>query len=434
MLFQKAKKLPQKPGVYLFKKGQEVLYVGKAVNLRSRVSSYFSAQNLPKTKKMLSQANRLSHILVNSELEALLLEARLIRRYQPPYNWRSKDDKSPIYLKISSEQLPKVSLERKTNLHPQDLYFGPFPSAKLTRRVLRTVRRAIPFSTHSDEKGSPCLHSHLGLCSPCPRAIRKLPPKDQKPQIIKYRHQISQLKRLLKGNSSALLDDLKASMQSFSAQENFEQAAKFRDRVLELEHILTPSQNIAEYLSNPQLVQDLRLQEEQELLHLLKEITLVPQSQKTLKRIEGYDISRSGTDFIVGSLVSFLKAEPDKSHYRRFRLRRPDARDDSAWLTEVLTRRLNRSDWPLPDLFLLDGGRPQVSAILRLFLEKGIEIPFLGLAKKKETLIWYRHGFHQKRLPRHHPALHLLQRVRDESHRFAHRYQDQLKRKLLLSS
>ena len=429
-LKQKALKLPQKPGVYLFKRKKIVLYVGKAINLSSRVSSYFASNVLPKTKKMISLADSLDFILVESEIEALLLEANLIQKHQPRYNFQAKDDKSPIYIKITRERLPKVFLGRKKNLKEKDICFGPFQSSYTTRKVLKIARKIFPFCTCKEESGKPCLYVHLGLCDPSPREIVKLLDQEKQEKTVVYRKNIANLKAFLSGKSQKIIKDLKNEMKGLSEQEKFEEARSLRDQITLLEFFLLPKQKISDYLENPNLYEDLREQEIKSLSDFLLKISLIEKPLSKTCRIEGYDISRSSNEIVVGSMVVFKNGQASKKDYRKFKIRINRSLDDAKQLSQVIRRRLAHNEWETPDLILLDGGKPQLSLATKTIYELNCDIPIIALAKKQETIYWLRNGFHQKRFKKTNPALKLLQRTRDESHRFAHNYQDKLKRKI----
>lgn len=428
-----ARAFPQSPGVYLFKHQATVLYVGKAINLRSRTLSYFTGQNLPKTEAMIAEATKLDHILVSSELEALLLETKLIQKFQPRYNLRSKDDKSPLYITFTRDKLPRIILDRKRNLGQKDVFFGPFQTTRQVRHILKILRRVFPFCSTHEVRGKACFYSHLGLCQPCPNVLAGMPESSHKAMLIRhYLGNITALKRVLSGRSDSLLKAMKTKLQRLTKAEQYEEAAVLRDQINALDYLVNQPINIAGYLANPQLLEDIRDQEAYELQQFITHNTPYAEVQ-TINRIEAYDISRSGTDVVVGAMVVFVNGEPDKASYRKFRIRDKSQVADPKYLQEVLRRRLGHTEWPMPDLILLDGGTPQVNAIRKLFETQSVSIPLLGLAKGAETLCWYAGGIKHKQLPLSSPALKLLQRLRDEAHRFSHGYQVLLKHRQLRS-
>jgi excinuclease ABC subunit C len=424
--------IPKKPGVYLFKdRSSRPLYVGKSINLKNRLLSYFGHRSHlgEKTSLLLGKTTKIDFILVESEIEALLLEASLIKKYLPPFNARSKDDKSPLYIKISTEEFPKVLVVRKTEIKKDDLSFGPFPSSKSVRSVLRFLRKIFPFCSCKKETGKPCLYTHLNLCQPSPRAILKLPPEEKKKQKRLYRKNIRDLVKFLKGESKQLIESKKRQMERKSRQRFFEEAAKLRDQIGLLAYITQSFRPPTSYLKNPTLLADQRKAELTSLFEALKKSGLLLKKQP--QRIEAFDISNISGQKATGSMVVFMLGEPEKSSYRRFRLRRKRG-GDPAMMAEVLARRLNHPEWPQADLILLDGGKPQVSAIQELFASQNIKTPFIGLAKRKEEIIFLtqKKRFSNLRLDQDLPAIHLLQRIRDEAHRFALSYHRHLRRKI----
>ncbi len=540
--------LPEKPGCYLMKDAKgEVIYVGKAVNLRRRVRSYFhaSAQQNPKTRRLVAHIASIEWITVGSELEALILEMNLIKKHRPRYNVRLKDDKRYPYIKVHwQDPFPKVTVTRRVE---QDgaCYFGPYASVWAVHQTLDVLRKIFPFLTCNrpitGKDPRACLYYDIGLCSaPCIGAISQ---ED-------YRRMISDLCEFLKGRTEPIVRRLQKEMHEAAEKLEFEKAARLRDqieaihKIVERQRVVSQSgldsdvlalardkdqacvevffirggkligrehfvlentadvpdpKVLAEFLkqfygSAGQLPPQVLLPHEVEEAELIREwlnderrgvhveisipkdeeqralIELAAQNaaetlaalqaqqaaaahkqtealaalQEALGlsepplRIEGYDISHLHGTAAVGSMVVFEQGVPKKSHYRRFNIRTA-AGDDFGSLEEVLTRRLNRwkaareaaqSPVPqkrpdpsfarLPDLMLIDGGKGQLARALKVLRRFGLEneVFALGLAKAEEEI--YLPGKKEPlRLPRNSPALFLLQRVRDEAHRFA---------------
>lgn len=413
-------KLPETAGVYFFYNKSKVIYIGKAINLKRRVSSYFDLDLETKTAKMISEATRLSFIKVDSELEALLLEAKLIRTYMPHYNIISKDDKHPLYILITKEQFPRIISARKlmTNNYQLMASYGPFPSSKIVYSVLKMIRRVFPYSDHKIGKRA-CLYSHIGLCNPCPSEIsNNQDPIIKQCQIKKYKQNIKNIKSILDGKIDKATKDLEKEMNSFSKKEDFENAALVRNQLANLKYITRPQMPTEYYMENPNLYEDTRQKELKEL----KKLTGI----ENAKRIECFDIAHlSGTN-ATASMVTFVSGEADKNYYRHFRIKKQKANDDYASMQEVAKRRsLHFTDWGIPDLIIVDGGVGQVSA----FKEKIQNIPVVGIAKHPDRLI-----IDSNKIKLEGPALNLVSRMRDEAHRFARRYHHKLLSKNMLNS
>lgn len=431
-LQQQASRLITTPGVYIFRNYEgKMLYVGKSINVRDRVKQHLT-NTFEKTRALINSAQTIEAIPVASELEALLLEANLIKHNLPRYNSTAKDDKHPLYIKITREDYPKVTTSRKEE-GKQALYFGPFPSSSAVKSVLRQVRRIFPYHSQNKIGKRPCLYSHLGLCNPCPSYIEQIKnkqsllSKSQNSKIkmkLEYRKNIKRIKDLLSGKSKTLYNSLQKEMKQAAQEEDFELASKIRDQIKHLEYITAPYKNPREYLENPNLLEDIRQNEAKSLYELLKP------HFKYLKypaRIECYDVSHLSGKNATSSMVTFVNGEPEKTFYRHFRINLKNSQDDYAMLKETLMRRLKHfTDWGKPDLLIIDGGKGQVGAARIVLKEYKVNIPVIGLAKRLEEIIvpnihFEGVGFTVFRLPTGNPALSLLQRLRDEAHRFARR-------------
>ena len=420
-------KFPENPGIYIYFKKEIPIYVGKAINLKKRISSYFRINLETKTKRMMSEAESVSFIKVASELEALLLEAKLIKLYQPKYNIISKDDKHPLYIKITKEKYPRIITVRKTDLKnsPSLATYGPFPSSGSVRSVLKTIRRIFPYSDHKIGK-RPCLYSQIGLCNPCPNEIEsnKYPLKKQI-QTGKYKTNIKHIKAILNGNISAVKKALEREMKTFSEQENYEGAIEIRNKIRGLEYVTGPRTSIDSYLENPNLVQDIRDKELKELSLILKKNLGI----KPIARIECFDVAHLQGVEAGASMVTFLDGVPDKKYYRHFKIRQKKGQDDYQSMREVSERRKKHlGDWGRPDLIIVDGGVGQLSIFLKEFKEENV--PVIGLAKRFETLVIPVEKFGTVQMEKIRlqkgPALNLVQRIRNEAHRFAQAYHHKL--------
>lgn len=427
------KNLPKNPGVYVYFKKGFPIYIGKAVNLKSRVSSYFRLSLETKTAKMMSEAEEIGYINVTNDLEALLLEARLIKSFQPKYNIISKDDKHPLYIVITKEKFPRIITARKNDLirmKPQSVY-GPFPSTTSVRSVLKMLRRIIPYCEHK-LGNRPCIYSQIGLCKPCPNEIER-----STDHIIlkkKYLINIKHLKTILNGNASKVIKELEVEMYKFSNDENYEKAANIRNTIQKLNYIISPKASIDSYLENPNFAEDLREKELKELRITLENNGLYI---KNLNRIECFDVAHLQGSSATASMVTFIKGVADKSYYRQFKIIQKNRRDDYNSMLEIASRRKKHlADWGIPDLIIVDGGKGQLSVFQKEFVGENIKI--VGLAKRQETLViptklLNSNTFIEFKLPKG-PALNLIQRIRDEAHRFAQNYHHKLFKKSLFET
>ncbi|CAN5141370.1 excinuclease ABC subunit UvrC [soil metagenome] len=441
--------------------------MGKAKDLKSRVSSYFtkSSDLGAKTAALVSQIKKIEITIVESELESLLLEAFYIKKFQPKYNIRLTDNKTYPLIKITyKDASPAVLMARRID-DPKASYFGPYPSASAVKLVLRTIRRAFPFQSTSNHPKRLCLYHHLGLC-PC------LPMHISPEEFKKYKKDLKNVIRILDGESQTILKELEKDRDVASKAENYAEAAKLQKRVQAMQFITQPFRLPFEYDLNPNLRTDIR-QEELEELRLI--LNGAGYNIPFITKIECYDISHIQGTNTVASMVVFVDGEKESALYRKFKIRLEKTPDDFASMREVLQRRMNHTDeWPLPELLIVDGGKGQVSAAMDVITELGITIPLIGLAKREETIVvpmnhprirlenlsssteviemnemekFTAHSsplrsnkkiansdnFMEILLPKRTKALQLIQRIRDEAHRFAITYHRLLRSKKAIS-
>lgn len=425
--------LPTKEGVYLFLDGNgEVLYVGKAKNLRKRVSSYFLNKELGvKTQALVSQIKKVRTVIVDSELESLLLEANLIKKYNPKYNARLTDGKSYIRAKITiGERIPKVLFARTEVDLPagrqgkKAIYFGPFPSSSDLKIVFKIIRKIFPFQSVINHPKRFCLYYHLNLC-PCP------PMFENDWQIKNYKKNINHIVQFFNGQTKIIIKELEEERDELGKIEKFEEARNIQNKIESIKIVTSATRNPFEYVINPNLRYDLRSEELNELLIALQINGVVV---KKLRRIECYDISNTSGTNATGSMVVFTNGEKDLSSYKRFQIKKPPRTvpNDFVMMQEILQRRIRHKDWPFPDLIIVDGGKGQISSAKKAMFEQDEDIPIIGIAKREELLITS--DFKIIRLPRTSPALNLVKRVRDEAHRFAITYHRKLRSKYFLSN
>jgi excinuclease ABC subunit C len=427
----KVKQFPPTPGVYLMKDSLgRVLYVGKAKNLRNRAGHYFTqaAAEDRRTADLVKLIADIDFLPADSEVDALLLEARLVKDIQPRFNVDLKDDKSFPYLQIRiREDFPRVEFTRTPKRRGVKL-FGPFTSAKSLRMAMQVLQRIFKFRTcpldirADDERWRwfrPCILHSINQCTaPCNFRVTK---ED-------YRKQIRSLRMVLEGKKDKLLAEMERSMQEASAAQLYEKAARLRDEINALKNL-----GLRGDVDKDVQPQVFYIEPKKGLVGLRKVLGLA----QTPRTLEGIDIAHLSGNETVASLVTFIDGLPFKPGYRRYRIKTVEGVDDFASIREVVTRRFRRllassaaeEGHVFPNILLIDGGKGQLNAARDAFQMLGVEPPCLiSLAKREEEI--YRPGDAEPlRLSRHAAALRLLQYVRDEAHRFAQHYHHILRRK-----
>ncbi|MEX0704497.1 MAG: excinuclease ABC subunit UvrC [Planctomycetales bacterium] len=427
----KARLLPTTSGVYLMKDALgRVIYIGKAVNLRSRVGSYFTeaAAVDRRTADLVREIVDLDHLPTDSEVDALLMEARLVKDIQPRFNQELKDDKTFPYLEIHlREDFPRVEFTRTPQAKGTKLY-GPFTNAKKLRGAIAVLQKIFRFRTCSleideaDERWRwfrPCLLASIKQCTaPCNLRIGK----------EEYRKDIRRLRMFLDGKKDKLLRVMRRDMQAAAKELKFEKAARIRDEIQALENLSL--RGSLESHAQPEVFYI----DPKKGLAGLKRVFDLPELPR---RIEGVDVAHLHGGETVASLVQFIDGLPFKHGYKRFRIRTVDGVDDFAALREVVSRRLRRlqqEDEPFPDILLIDGGKGQLNAALEAMRAIGVDPPFTISLAKREEEVYVPGEAAPRKLSRHSYALRLLQYVRDESHRFAQHYHHVLRRKSALGT
>ena len=462
----KISKLVQTPGVYIFKnKNGDILYIGKATNLSSRVSSYFALSPSPSPKgrggifsrpikAMIHEVADIKTLEMDSVLEALILESNLIKKYQPKYNAMGKDDKSFSYFVITKERFPRVMILRETELFPHPASghplpklgegvgvmvgktFGPYASKKQMKIALKIIRKIFPFHSNKQQTEKGCLDFQIGSCpGPYAGAITS---ED-------YKKNIRGIIMILEGKKKNLVKKMEKEMKGFSKTHEYEKAGELRNKIFALKHI----QDVALISENQPLSQPLSLSKER------------GGAEKSF-RIEAYDISNISGQYAVGSMVVFSGTEPDKSQYRKFKIKTIKGADDVGMMREVLLRRF-KNDWSQPDLIFLDGGKGHLNMGEKLLLELGMKIPVVAVAKgptrkisnfspyggspeERQFLISNQIPRLQKpgtggqamsKIPKEILNIiqnkNLVKRIMDEAHRFAIGYHKKLRRRNMLA-
>ncbi len=392
--------LPPTPGVYFMRDADgKLLYIGKATSLRSRVGSYFVRPADERIAQMVTRIRRIDYEQTPTAVEALMLEAKLIKKFQPPYNVMEKDDKSFIHLAFTREAYPQPVLIRAYELArvPKRQFlkvYGPFGSAAAVRASLDALRKSFPWTTCKPGRKRPCFYRHLGLCpGVCTGDITS----------AQYKKIVRRLMRFFEGGRDAVSGEMKREMAKAAAEERFEDAADLRNRLYALEHVRDESVMKHDDSRNAEFI-------------------------NIFGRVECYDISNTSGQDAVGSMAVMVDGEPKKSEYRIFGIKGVEGPNDVAMMRETLMRRFARTvrpedgkSWPLPDLLLIDGGAPQMGAARDVLAQYGLKIPLVGIAKgpdrKQNELVYDKGDYELARLARAFKPL--LQRCRDEAHRFA---------------
>lgn len=436
-LEKKLKELPGEPGVYFHKDSSgEIIYVGKAAVLRNRVRQYFqkSRSRDPKTEALVAEIADTDWMVVDSEIEALFLEAEMVRRYMPRYNILLRDDKALSYIRIDYDSdFPTVSTTRRP-LDDGAKYFGPYFSVGSVRQALKLLRRVFPYATRRvPGQKRATLHYHLGLDPGL---------EEGRTSLEDYRANLRKLMSYIKGNRVRIVRELEKDMKAAAKRQDFEAAARLRNQLMALKNL------------NRQVVFS-----DKEFLdiskdHALNELVELLGLDKFPQRIEGFDIShQQGTD-VVASMVVFTNGVSNKGEYRKFKTK-INHNDDFYNMNETIRRRLSEKNvkaWGKPSLVLIDGGKGQLDAAIRARDEMGCgTLSFIGLAKREEEIIIQKaksnvtlnqeilhalggfasesQDFTSVSLPLSTNLVKLLQRIRDESHRFAVSYHSVLKTK-----
>ncbi len=417
LLKVKIAKLPSTPGVYFFlDKNGGIIYIGKASMLKRRVSSYFQKTHTDyKTPLLVNNISDLKWIEASSEIEALFLEAEFIKRHKPLYNVDLKDDKNFIYIKVTTkEDFPRVTIVRRPG-DDKARYFGPFVAGYQVRQALRYLRRIFPYFSKPLSSYSSKLEYQIGVVPP--------------PDISKteYRSNIRKLMLIFEGKSEYLVNQLEKDMNKLAKAKQYEAAAVLRNQYLALKGLST------KIVFGKDETFDISLDK------AMADLTHTLGLKKIPKRIECYDISNFAGGDAVSSMIVFTNGLPDQKEYRHFKMTTPGP-NDFAMMHETLVRRFaaRNTSWSRPDLIIIDGGKGQLSSALTALQESNVDIPTVGLAKRYETIIaqtsqqpaeYTSYNFDDRL-----PVLHLIQRIRDEAHRFAVSYHIVVRKKRTHSS
>ncbi len=405
------KSLPTTSGVYLYKDADgTIIYIGKAINIRKRVESYFRAntQSL-KTDVLVKHITGINIIQTASEAEALILEASLVKQHQPKFNIELKDGKTYPYIQITREEFPLVSVVRiNSRKETRTELFGPYVNPTLIREALNIIRKIFPFRSCEPFASKLCLDYHIGLCQgPCEGKISK----------EEYAKNIRNVRLILEGKKDDLFRCLNVEMEEFSKLKDFEAAAKLRDQIRAIGALYSGTGDINYFKEAEQLQRAIGL-------------------SKAPMRIECFDNSNTMGQQSVGAMVSFLNGKPDKANYRWFKIKTVAGIDDFLMMAEIVGRRysrLQKEGLSYPDLIVIDGGKGQLSAASAQLKKLGVVIPIISLAKREEEI--FTPGKRNPiKLSHDSLGLKLLQRIRDEAHRFGLNYHRLLRAKKMVGA
>jgi len=439
---EKISRLPKAPGVYAFKNKGEILYIGKAANIRERVKNHFQRptaiwEQLILLRQGFGGQRKIGYIKTKSEIEALIFEANLIKKHLPRYNIVWRDDKNYFFVGVTKEDFPRVFWTHQTkklkieNLKLKIDFIGPFVDGKALKQTLKILRKVFPYrscKTLPTRKAGtrPCLWYQLSRC-PAPCQIQsKLAREINLAVKLKKECQSNakNLMKILQGKKTHVLKNLKEEMKIASKIQDFEGAAKIRDQIEALEKVLAHAK-IFEFQPSPKT----------NWPQIQKNLGAILKTKKRISRIEAYDISNIQGQEATGSMVTFINGKPDKNFYRRFKIKIFGKPNDLAMIKEVLKRRFAHSEWRSPELILIDGGIAQLNTALKIRNERQEtkdKIKVISLAKKKNELFIenQRGPILLKGLPRE--IFNLILQLRDEAHRFAISYHKKLRIKVLI--
>ena len=429
--------LPQTSGVYFFYNKSDLIYIGKAINIKNRVKNHFQQPGY-RDNLYIKTVNKIGFIETNSEIEALILEANLIKKHQPKFNVVWRDDKNYFYVAVAQneQKIPYVYITHQpnsklltTNYSLQTKYIGPFVEGTALKKTLRFLRKAFPYYTTKKHSKNKCTYCHLDLC-PGPLLFENPPSPKALAGLREYKKNIKKLSLILQGKKSAVLNSLKKEMKVLAKDKKFEEAGKTRDQIFALEKIMAHT-NVIEQKKESIGMSDTPMTKWNATQKILQGITNQPQE---IHKIECYDISNIQGNQATGSMVVFVDGAPDKSQYKKFKIKLLSTPNDIAMLKEVFERRLAHPEWEYPQVMLIDGGLAQLNVAIRAkdlnFKTRPIKV--ISIAKGRQEL-WVearKEPIPLKDLPQE--IYNLVKQLDDEAHRFAITYHKKLRKQNLL--
>lgn len=414
---------PEKPGVYFFKNNQgEVIYVGKATNLKKRLQSYLhksSSTESPLKKALLKEIHRVRWEVKQNEIETLLAETHYIKKLNPKYNILMRDDKNYFYLTLTKQDFPHLQITHQPPKNQRTI--GPFTSGAACRESLRVLRKIFPYCTCNRTHVAGCTNYYLGLdpgyC--CSKEIRDKSEKSMRKLKQQYRANLKKIMAVFSGKKAKIIEKLEKEMEIEADHKNFEKAAKIRDQMMNLEQVLAHKQVISQNLVSNILWEQIGL-------------------HSPPKRIEGYDVSNIKGNKATASMVAFVASkEPDlgleacsflpkKSQYRKFKIKTTLGAGDPLMIKEALSRRLQHPEWSFPELIIIDGGKSQLNAAKKVKEANKANFYLAAVAKAGNML--YTENQPSQSIDKLAPPLtYLLKRITDQAHRFAVAYHRKLR-------
>jgi len=403
----KLTELPKTSGVYCFKSKNEAIYIGKAINIQSRVKNHFNQPSY-RDNLFIDKVEKVGYFETNSEIEALVLEANLIKKYQPKFNVVWRDDKNYFYVAFEPNKKgllyvyithqPSFAKASEGQGHK---YIGPFIEGVALKMTLKLLRKVFPFYTQARHPKNKCMYCHLGLC-PGPT-----------PDLKFYKRNIKKLILILEGKRVTVLNSLKNEMATLSKLKKFEEAGKVRDEIGNLQQVMSHASVISQEKN------------------AISQITLnkVLGIEKEIHRIECYDVSNIQGKQATGSMVVFTDGVADKSQYKKFKIRIENTPNDIAMLKEVLTRRFAHSEWPYAQVILIDGGKAQLNIAIKCRLA-GVKVISIAKGRQELFIEGQTNPIPLKNLPQE--IYNLIKNLDDEAHRFAIAYHRKLRKNELL--
>ncbi len=432
--------LPPTTGIYAFKREADFLYIGKAINIKERAKNHI-LQPIFKDNIFVPQTEKIGFIATGSEIEALILEASLIKKYLPKYNTIWRDGKSHNYVFITKEEFPRVLIGHQSALtnnkklitnNGEKLFVirpmlfvsvGPFIDGRALKQTLRILRKIFPYRTCKTLPKKACLYKDLNLCpAPCEKKYNK---SSRSADFV-----IKNLVAILSGKKNSVIKNLQQEMHQASKQQNFEKAKNIRDQIFALENVFSHSHILKK--DNTEATEWLRKTKPLGGFGALQSLLGI---KTKIQRIEGYDISNIQGQEATGSMIVFENDKPNKNEYRKFKIQITGKPNDTAMLKEVMSRRLKHNDWPMPQVMFIDGGIGQLNTALKLKTEneKLKNTKIISLAKRNNEL--FIEGQDKPVLLKDLPQeiSNLILQVRDEAHRFAITYHKKLRSKTFLN-
>lgn len=428
MLSLDIKIIPRSPGIYLFRNGTEILYIGKASDLKNRLASYFRNRVSEKVHTLRNEASSLEIIVLSSEIEALIKEAELIKRHIPKFNVLMRDDKNYAYVAVTSEPFPHIFITHQPsagNNHKKSqssfISIGPYTSSVSLKVTLKLLRKLFPYCTCYAPHTRICLNAQLGLCMGyC--CMRHKPEQERESSQKEYRAHIDAVIAVLTGRGKRITANLKKRMHDYVKTQNFEQAAIVRDQAIGIEDVIAHRLHLTKTTAKKKDTRMIWRTTE-------KNIIIALGTPAPISRVEGYDISHVSGANPTGSMVVFTDGCPDRDNYRMFKIKTVKGVSDVDMLKEVIHRRLQHHEWQFPDLMVIDGGKPQLNAVMSVISKEAQPLArrVVALAKREEEL-YSPHHLHTIRIDSLPTETgFFFQRIRDESHRFAKRYHHKLR-------